>query len=249
MEDVVIVEGKSISKHFGSLRAVDNVDLKVSKGIIHSIIGPNGAGKTTLFNLLTGFIGVTSGEIFFKGENITNLPPYIISKKGMARSFQITSIFPDLSVHENVRIAAQSREKQSYNFLKHFNQLKEASEKADEVLEFIGLIEKREVISKNLSYGENRILDIGIAFATNPEVILLDEPMSGLPLGDLQWLMRLVEEISKTLTVILIDHNIDLVIAISHMITVLNQGSVIAEGRPDEIQKNEKVQEAYLGGY
>ena len=249
MEDVVIVEGKSISKHFGSLRAVDNVDLKVSKGIIHSIIGPNGAGKTTLFNLLTGFIGVTSGEIFFKGENITNLPPYIISKKGMARSFQITSIFPDLSVHENVRIAAQSREKQSYNFLKHFNQLKEASEKADEVLEFIGLIEKREVISKNLSYGENRILDIGIAFATNPEVILLDEPMSGLPLGDLQWLMRLVEEISKTLTVILIDHNIDLVIAISHMITVLNQGSIIAEGRPDEIQKNEKVQEAYLGGY
>ncbi|MCK4814451.1 ABC transporter ATP-binding protein [bacterium] len=249
MEDVVIVEGKGISKHFGSLRAVDNVDLKVSKGIIHSIIGPNGAGKTTLFNLLTGFYGVTSGEIFFKGENITNLPPYIISKKGVARSFQITSIFPDLSVHENVRIAAQSREKESYNFLKHFNRLKEASEKADEVLEFIGLIEKREVISKNLSYGENRILDIGIALATNPEVILLDEPMSGLPLGDLQWLMRLVEEISKTLTVILIDHNIDLVIAISHMITVLNQGSVIAEGRPDEIQNNEKVQEAYLGGY
>jgi len=249
MEDLIIVEGKGISKHFGSLRAVDNVDLKVSKGIIHSIIGPNGAGKTTLFNLLTGFLHVTSGEIFFNGENITNLPPYIISKKGVARSFQITSIFPDLSVHENVRIAAQSREKESYNFLKHFNRLKEATEKADEVLEFIGLIEKREVISKNLSYGENRILDIGIALATNPEVILLDEPMSGLPLGDLQWLMRLVEEISKTLTVILIDHNIDLVIAISHMITVLNQGSVIAEGRPDEIQKNEKVQGAYLGGY
>lgn len=249
MEDLVIVEGKGISKHFGSLRAVDNVDLKVSKGIIHSIIGPNGAGKTTLFNLLTGFLQVTRGEIFFKGENITNLPPYIISKKGVARSFQITSIFPDLSVHENVRIAAQSREKESYNFLKHFNRLKEASEKADEVLEFIGLIEKREVISKNLSYGESCILDIGIALATNPEVILLDEPMSGLPSGDLQWLIRLVEEISKTLTVILIDHNIDLVISISHMITVLNQGSVIAEGRPDEIQKNEKVQEAYLGGY
>ena len=188
-------------------------------------------------------------EIFFAGENITNLPPYIISKKGLSRSFQITSIFPDLSVHENVRIAAQSKERGLYNLLKHFNRLKEASEKADEVLEFIGLIEKREVISKNLSYGESRILDIGIALATNPEVILLDEPMSGLPLGDLQWLIRLVEEISKTLTVVLIDHNIDLVISISHMITVLNQGSVIAEGRPDEVQKNEKVQEAYLGGY
>jgi branched-chain amino acid transport system ATP-binding protein len=249
MEDLIIVEGKGISKHFGSLKAVDDVDLKVSKGIIHSIIGPNGAGKTTLFNLLTGFLHVTSGEIFFDGENITNLPPYIISKKGLSRSFQITSIFPDLSVHENVRIAAQSKEKESYNFLKHVNRLKEASEKADEVLEFIGLIDKREAISKNLSYGESRILDVGIALATNPEVILLDEPMSGLPSGDLQWLIRLVEEISKTLTVVLIDHNIDLVISISHMITVLNQGSVIAEGRPDEVQKNEKVQEAYLGGY
>ena len=249
MEDLIIVEGKGISKHFGSLKAVDDVDLKVSKGIIHSIIGPNGAGKTTLFNLLTGFLHVTSGEIFFDGENITNLPPYIISKKGLSRSFQITSIFPDLSVHENVRIAAQSKEKESYNFLKHVNRLKEASEKADEVLEFIGLIDKREAISKNLSYGESRILDIGIALATNPEVILLDEPMSGLPSGDLQWLIRLVEEISKTLTVVLIDHNIDLVISISHMITVLNQGSVIAEGRPDEVQKNERVQEAYLGGY
>jgi branched-chain amino acid transport system ATP-binding protein len=249
MEDLIIVEGKGISKHFGSLKALDDVDLKVSRGIIHSIIGPNGAGKTTLFNLLTGFLHVTSGEIFFAGENITNLPPYIISKKGLSRSFQITSIFPDLSVHENVRIAAQSKERGLYNLLKHFNRLKEASEKADEVLEFIGLIEKREVISKNLSYGESRILDIGIALATNPEVILLDEPMSGLPLGDLQWLIRLVEEISKTLTVVLIDHNIDLVISISHMITVLNQGSVIAEGRPDEVQKNERVQEAYLGGY
>jgi branched-chain amino acid transport system ATP-binding protein len=244
-----IIEAKKLSKNFGALRAVNEVDLKVYPGQIHSIIGPNGAGKTTLFNLLTGFIRSTQGEIFFEGENITGLEPHIISKKGLARSFQITSIFPALSVHENVRIAAQSREKESSNFLRHFDRLKEAREKADGVLEFIGLIEEKNVISRNLPYGEKRILDIGIALATNPEVLLLDEPVAGLPSGDVQWMMQLIEEISKTLTVILIDHNIDLVISISHMVTVLNQGSVIAEGRPDEIQKDEKVQEAYLGGY
>ncbi|MCG7850901.1 MAG: ABC transporter ATP-binding protein [Methanosarcinaceae archaeon] len=249
MEDTAIVEGRSISKHFGSLRAVDNIDLKICKGTIHSIIGPNGAGKTTIFNLLTGFTPLTSGEIFFKGENISNLAPYIISKKGLARSYQITSIFPDLSVHENVRIAAQSRAKESSSFLKHFNRLKRASEKADEVLESLGLIEKRDLGSKNLPYGEKRILDIGIALATNPEIILLDEPMAGLQAADVQMMTRLVEDISKSLTVILIDHNIDLVISISHTITVLNQGYIIAEGTPNEIQNNAKVQEAYLGGY
>lgn len=246
---MIILEAKGVNKHFGSLVAVNDVDLKVSKGTIHSVIGPNGAGKTTLFNLFTGYIPLTRGEILFKGENINGLPPHIISKKGLGRSFQITSIFPDLSVHENVRVAAQSRGKESFNFLRHFNRLKGAQEKADEILAFIGLIEKREAISRNLAYGEKRILDIGIALATDPEIILLDEPMSGLPAGDLEWMMRLVEEISRSLTVILIDHNIDLVISISHIITVLNQGMVIAEGTPGEIQEDEKVQEAYLGGY
>jgi branched-chain amino acid transport system ATP-binding protein len=244
-----ILETRNLSKHFGALKAVNAVDLKVYPGEIHSIIGPNGAGKTTLFNLLTGFIRSTEGEILLKEEKITHQEPQIISKKGLARSYQITSIFPVLSVHENVRMAAQSRVRGSWNFIKHFDRLTEAKEKADEILEFIGLIDKRNLISKNLPYGEKRILDIGIALATNPEVILLDEPVAGLPLGDFQWMMRLIEQISKSLTVVLIDHNIDLVISISHLITVMNQGSVIAEGTPDEIQRNEKVQEAYLGGY
>jgi len=247
--DQPLIETRKLSKNFGALRAVNEVDLKVYPGEIHSIIGPNGAGKTTLFNLLTGFVRSSSGGVLLRGENITNQEPQILSKKGLARSYQITSIFPALSVRENVRVAAQSRKKESYNFIRHFNRLTEAREKADEVLEFIGLIEKGNLISRNLPYGEKRILDIGIALATNPEVILLDEPVAGLPLGDLKWMMRLIEQISKSLTVVLIDHNIDLVISISHIITVMNQGSVIAEGRPDEIQKNEKVQEAYLGGY
>ncbi len=244
-----IIETRKLSKHFGALRAVNEVDLKVYPGEIHSIIGPNGAGKTTLFNLLTGFIRSTEGEILLKEEKITNQEPEVLSRKGLARSYQITSIFPALSVHENVRIAAQSRIKESWNFIKHVDRLAAAREKADEVLEFIGLIDKRNLVSKNLPYGEKRILDIGIALATNPEVILLDEPVAGLPLGDLQWMMRLIEQISKSLTVVLIDHNIDLVISISHIITVMNQGGVIAEGTPEQIQRNEKVQEAYLGGY
>ena len=246
---LTILEARNISKNFGSLQVIDGVALKIAAGSIHSIIGPNGAGKTTLFNLMTGFIPVSSGTVFFKGEEITNLPPYKISKKGIARSFQITSIFPELSVHENLRVAAQARERMSINFLRHFTRLKNAAKKADEVLEAIGLADKGKVISKNLSYGEKRILDIGISLATDPELILLDEPMAGLQASDVEWMMKLVRDISNQLTVVLIDHNIDLVIALSHVITVLNQGQVIAEGSPAQIQGNEKVQTAYLGGY
>jgi ABC-type branched-subunit amino acid transport system ATPase component len=246
---VVILEAQNVSKYFGSLWAVNKVDLRVTQGTIHAIIGPNGAGKTTLFNLLTGFVPVSNGEVFFSGENITGLPPQILSKRGLSRSFQITSIFPELSVFENVRIAAQSREKRASSFVAHFKGLKGSTEKANQVLRFIGLMEKGGLVSKSLPYGEQRILDIGIALATDPVVLLLDEPMAGLPAADLEWIMRLIKEIAKKVTIVLIDHNIDLVISMSDVITVLNQGMVIAEGTPREIQENKKVQEAYLGGY
>jgi branched-chain amino acid transport system ATP-binding protein len=246
---VVILEAQGVSKYFGSLWAVNKVDLRVTQGTIHAIIGPNGAGKTTLFNLLTGFVPVSTGEVFFSGENVTGLPPQILSKKGLSRSFQITSIFPELSVFENVRIAAQSREKRASSFVSHFKGLKGSTEKANQVLRFIGLMEKGDLVSKSLAYGEQRILDIGIALATDPSVLLLDEPMAGLPAADLEWIMTLIKEIAKKVTIVLIDHNIDLVISMSDVITVLNQGMVIAEGTPREIQENQKVQEAYLGGY
>jgi branched-chain amino acid transport system ATP-binding protein len=246
---VVILEAQGVSKYFGSLWAVDKVNLRVTQGTIHAIIGPNGAGKTTLFNLLTGFVPVSTGEVFFSGENITGLPSQILSKRGLSRSFQITSIFPELSVFENVRIAAQSREKRASSFVAHFKGLKGSTEKANQVLRFIRLMEKGDLVSKSLAYGEQRILDIGIALATDPSVLLLDEPMAGLPAADLEWIMTLIKEIAKKVTIVLIDHNIDLVISMSDVITVLNQGMVIAEGTPREIQENQKVQEAYLGGY
>jgi ABC-type branched-subunit amino acid transport system ATPase component len=245
---VVILEAQSVSKYFGSLWAVNKVNIRVTMGTIHAVIGPNGAGKTTLFNLLTGFVPLSGGEVFFSGEKVSGLPPQILSKKGLSRSFQITSIFPELSVFENVRVAAQSREKRASNFLTHFEALRGPTEKANQILRFIGLLGKGDFVARSLSYGEQRILDIGIALATDPQVLLLDEPMAGLPAADLEWVMKLIKEIAKNVTIVLIDHNIDLVISMSDVITVLNQGTVIAEGTPREIQENQKVQEAYLGG-
>jgi len=213
--DHIILETKGLCKNFGALRAVDLVNLQIAGGKVHSIIGPNGAGKTTLFNLLTGFLPITHGKILFNGTEITNLPPHKISKMGIARSFQITSMFPDLTVHENIRIAIQSAH----------------------------------TIAKNLSYGERRAVDIGIAFATEPNLLLLDEPTSGMSDEESSRIIGLIKDISARLTVVLIEHNIDVVLSISDIVTVMHQGQIIAEGRPDEIQENQKVQEAYLGGY
>jgi branched-chain amino acid transport system ATP-binding protein len=244
----LIFQTKNLSKNFGALRALNDVTLAIESGI-HSIIGPNGAGKTTLFNLVTGFLKATEGKIFYQGEEITNLAPYEISKIGIARSFQITSIFPGLTVYENVRLAVQSRLKTSYNFLVSFKSLKGVDEKTRHTLSQVGLLEVADLKAKNLSYGLQRCLDIGISIATDPNIILLDEPTSGMDLKDADQIIHLIYDISRRMPVVLIEHNIDIVLSVSDVITVLHQGKILAEGAPSEIQKNEKVQEAYLGGY
>ena len=243
-----ILQTKELSKNFGALKAVNQVNLEIGKGI-HSIIGPNGAGKTTLFNLLTGFLKPSTGKIFFLGKDITGLPPYEISRLGIARSFQITSIFPELSVFENVRISAQSRSRSSANFLNSFKGLEDANQNAERILKDLGLLEFRDAKAKNLSYGLQRSLDIAISLAIRPKLILLDEPTSGMDKGDTKKIIKIISVISRQIPVVLIEHNIDVVLSISNRITVLYQGSVLAEGSPIEIQQNEKVQEAYLGGY
>jgi branched-chain amino acid transport system ATP-binding protein len=242
-----LLETTRLSKSFGALVAVMNVDLKVARGTVHSVIGPNGAGKTTLFNLLTGFLKPSSGLIVFDGKDITGLPPHEISRRGVSRSFQITSIFPELSVSENVRIALQSRTAISYRFLKKLTDNDGLREKTSGILAQIGLLDKTDLPAKHLSHGEKRVLDIGIGLATSPELLLLDEPASGLVGDEIVRVTSLIRQISSRVTVILVEHNIDVVLSISDRITVLSYGKVIAEGGPAEIQSNAKVQEVYLG--
>jgi branched-chain amino acid transport system ATP-binding protein len=242
-----LLETVGLSKTFGALQAVVDVGLKVKEGTIHSIIGPNGAGKTTLFNLLTGFLKPTAGVVIFNGKEIAGLSPDKISKLGMGRSFQITSIFPDLTVGENIRIALQSRTTMSYRFFKKLHNGDGLDEKSHQVLAQTHLRDKADLPAKHLSHGEKRILDIGIGVATDPRLLLLDEPASGLVGDEITRVTDLVRDISSRVTVVLVEHNIDVVLSISDRITVLYYGEIIAEGTPDEIQSNGKVQEVYLG--
>jgi len=243
-----VLETKDLTKHFGSLTAVNGVSLCVRNGI-QSVIGPNGAGKTTFFNLLSGFLVPDTGQIYFRGTEITGRPPYEISQIGVGRSFQITSIFPGLSVYENIRVACQSRLKSRYNFMISCKGLQGVDSAAERILNQVGLQDYAYTPAKHLPYGLQRCLDIGISLATEPQLLLLDEPTSGMSSEDAGTILSLVEKIAKVMPVILIEHNIDMVLAISDRIAVLYQGLLLAEGTPLQIQANQEVQNAYLGGY
>ena len=234
-----ILETKGLCKNFGSLEAVCHVDLNLEKGELRSIIGPNGAGKTTFFNVLTGMLTPTSGDILFKGENIAGLAPFQVAMKGIGRSFQITSIFPQLSVYENILIPSML-----------YYSKNEAINRAWEILEDVDLKDKANVIAANLSHGDQRHLDIGIALTTKPELLLLDEPTSGMPPEESIRTVKLIQRLKseKGYTIMLIEHKMDIVLSISDRITVLHLGEKIAEGKPNEIQANDEVQKAYLGG-
>lgn len=235
-----ILSAKKVCKHFGSLAAVNWVDFAVQKGELRSIIGPNGAGKTTFFNVLTGMLPPTSGEILFKNENIAGLPPYEVARKGIGRSFQITSIFPQLTVYENLLIPC----------MLYYQPKSEAINRTWEILEDIDLKDKAHYVAANLSHGDKRHLDIGIALTTKPELLLLDEPTSGMPPEESVRTVKLVQKLKseKGYTIILIEHKMDIVLSISDRITVLHLGEKLAEGTPAEVQANEEVQKAYLGG-
>lgn len=242
-----ILETKGLTKSFGGLTAVDDVNFQVDKGELSAIIGPNGAGKTTLFNMIAGNLSPTRGEIWFKQENITNLPAHLVSQKSIARSYQIINIFPNLTVFENIRIAAQSR-RGTYDFWKDVKNLDEINKKVTRILETLRLGDRQETLACNLPYGEQRHLEIGIALATEPELLLMDEPTAGLTPEETIGIMELIRAISKGLTIILVAHDMDVVMKVSDRITVLHQGKILAEGKPEEIQKNEEVQRVYLGG-
>jgi len=236
-----------ISKNFGALQAVADVTMEVVQGTVHGIIGPNGAGKTTLLNLLTGFIKPSAGRIYFKERDITNYGPHKISKIGIGRSFQITNVFSELSVLENVRIAAQSRTPLSYRFFADSDKLSRLEDEAISVLEKVGLAGRASLPAKHLPHGEKKILDVAIALATKPSLLLLDEPTAGLVGDEVTRIADLIRSIANEVTVVLVEHNVDVVLSICDLVTVLHYGSVIAEGGPKEIRTNKKVQEVYLG--
>jgi branched-chain amino acid transport system ATP-binding protein len=243
----VILETEKIMKSFGGLTAVYDVNLRVQEGELTSIIGPNGAGKTTLFNLLTGHLPVDSGRIIFKGQDITRLPPHTISRMGIGRSFQRLNIFPRLSAFENVQVAVFSAQRQSRNLFSRASRL--ALRETESILDSVGLLEKKWVKGGLLAHGDQKRLEMGIALAVGPTLLLLDEPTQGMSPRESAEITRLIQKLvkEKGLTLIFVEHDMNVVFGISDNIRVLHQGRIIFGGKPEEVKNNEEVQRIYLG--
>ena len=246
---MALLETKSLSKSFGALSAVKDVTLEITEGSLHSIIGPNGAGKTTLFNLLTGAFPPTSGRIVFDGKDITGTPANRIAHLGLARSFQRTNVFPAFSLFDNVWTAAFATGR-SWNGLlwRKTDRYPEATERARAALSDVGLLSKANVAAREISHGEQRQLELAIALAAAPRVLLLDEPAAGLSPEETRNMVALVRKLKGRYTIVLIEHKIDIIMSVSDRISVMHFGSLIAEGPPQEIQRNPEVRRAYLGG-
>ena len=250
MSDEIIFETINLSKHFGALVAVDNVNLKVRRNSLHAIIGPNGAGKTTFFNLLSGNLEPTTGQVIFKGRDITHQPVHRTIHFGIGRSFQITNIFPNLTVFENIRLAAQALGADNFEFWQAASRFKQYEERTWEVVEKVGLKDRAQTPARTLPHGDQRKLELGMILAPDPEVLLLDEPTAGMASEQVPQLMTLIQEIQKAgnKTIMLVEHNMNVVMSVSDTITVMHLGKVLAEGAPSEIAANKEVQTAYLGG-
>jgi len=246
MPDDALLRTEQLTRAFGSLLAVDRVNVSVRRGELRSIIGPNGAGKTTFFRLISGEMRPSSGRIWFDGRDITGLPQHQVARLGVAKSYQITNVFPHLTVLENVRVAVQGHAR-AYDFWSKASHLRDVRRRAESLLERIGLGRKAGQLAAHLSHGEKRHLEIGIALATDPALLLLDEPTAGMSPEETDETMRLIRELATGRTVILVEHKMKVVMRISDHITVLHQGQVLAEGSPDEIRANTLVQQTYLG--
>ena len=243
------LETKNITKSFGALTAVNDVSLSIEAGTLHSIIGPNGAGKTTLFNLLTGTFPPNSGRIVFDGRDITGTPAHRVAHLGLARSYQRTMVFPAFSLLDNVWVAAFATGK-SWQWLiwRPADRYPEVTERARQALADVGLSNKSDQLAREISHGEQRQLELAIALAAAPRVLLLDEPAAGLAPDETRKMVALVRALKGRYTIVLIEHKIDIIMSVSDRISVMHFGSVIAEGTPGEIRRNPEVRRAYLGG-
>jgi branched-chain amino acid transport system ATP-binding protein len=242
-----ILELQGIYKDFQGLEVLFGIDLGIKEGERHAILGPNGAGKSTLFNLITGKYLPSRGKIFFKGKDITGEHPFKINRMGMARSFQIVNIFSTMTVFENVRNVILSKNRIYYNMFSLLSKMGGINTHVEKVLEQIGLLERKDAIAGELSYGQQRALEIGLTIATDPQLILLDEPTAGMSAEETRDAVNLIERVTEGKTLIIVEHDMEVVFSIASRISVIYYGQVLASGPPEEIRNDQKVKDAYLG--
>jgi len=242
-----VIETQALTKQFKGFVAVSNVDLRVAEGSIHGLIGPNGAGKTTCFNLLTKFLEPSAGRIYHRGEDITGLKPAAIARRGVVRSFQISAVFPHLSVRDNLRAALQRQNGLAHQFWLSDKTLRVLDERASKLIADVNLTEFEDTPAGELAYGQKRALEIATTLALDPEVLLLDEPMAGIGREDLPRIIDLVREIAKGRTVVMVEHNLSVVSNLCDRVTVLQRGEILAEGSYAEVSADERVRTAYMG--
>ncbi|WP_088007021.1 ABC transporter ATP-binding protein [Indiicoccus explosivorum] len=245
-----ILKTEKLTIRFGGHTAVDSVDFEMPANHFKSIIGPNGAGKTTFFNLISGELKPTAGRVLYKGKDLAGESPIDRTRQGLGRSFQITNVFPSLSVLENVRLAVQSKKKIRFDFLRHFSSYASLTEEAEQLLELVLLKDKRDAAASQLAHGEKRKLEIAMLLALDTEVLLLDEPTAGMSLEEVPAILDVIRKIKteRQKTILLIEHKMDMILDLSDSIMVLFNGRLLADGPPDVIMQNERVQNAYLGG-
>ena len=238
---------EDLCRHFGGVLATNCVCINIEESGLRSVIGPNGAGKTTFINIVTGRIPASSGKVFFQGKDITNKPTHELVKMGICRTFQITSIFQKLSVFENVRIAKQARLGGTLRIFSTKKSLRKVTEETWAILERLGLQDLAHQPAKNLAYGDQRVLEVAIALAGDPNILFLDEPTAGMSPAETRHISKLIKGLSEEISIVLVEHDMDMVMSVSDKISVLQYGSIIAEGKPEEIKSNPLVREAYLG--
>jgi len=244
---MTILETKDLFHDFSGLKVLFGVNLQVEEGERHAVIGPNGAGKTTLFNVINGAYKPRRGQVFFKGMEITGAKPHELTRLGMGRSFQLTSTFNRMTAFQNIRLAVLSKQGVRFNLFRKVDKMQEITTETDEVLKRINLHGERDIPAGMLSYGKHRALEISLALATDPDLIMLDEPTAGMSRDETHHAVDLIKKLTEGKTVVIIEHDMDVVFSLADRITVLNYGTIIATGPPDEIRKNQAVKDAYLG--
>lgn len=242
-----ILKVQDLTKHFGAVVAVDGVNFNINEGTFKSLIGPNGAGKTTLFNCICGIHSISDGSVFLHGEDITTASPNKIARRGLSRSYQVSNLFNEFTVFENVRLAVQANISSNFDFWSHYSTLEEPKERAHEILERVGIAKERDSKVSSLSHGKKRLLEVGLTLASDPDIILLDEPTAGLGAENIDMVVDLIDRIGSKHTILLVEHNMDVVMQLSDQIMVLDRGRLIIDDAPKIVREDERVREAYLG--